>query len=86
MTRAKKGVALLESTAVIVSSALERLLRRCTIEADPAPRSNSEYNSAPYWETSYYYYNIKTILSCWKKPERNFVKNLGGISLLAVKF
>ena len=58
----------------------------CTIEAYPAPRSNSGCNSAPYWETSYYYYNITTILSCWKKPERNFVKNLDGISLLAAKF
>lgn len=86
MTGVKKGVALLESTAVIASSALERLLRRCTIEAYPAPRSNRGCNSAPYWETSYYYYNIKTILPCWKNPERNFVKNLGGISLLAVKF
>lgn len=55
---AKKGVALLELMAVIASSALERLLRRCTIEAYQAIRSNSGYNSAPYWGTSYY--------CCWR--------------------
>ena len=46
MTGAKKGVALLELMAVIASSPLARLLRRCTIEAYPAIRSNSGYNSA----------------------------------------
>ena len=54
MTGAKKGVALLELMAVIASSPLARLLRRCTIEAYPAPRSNSGYNSVLYLGTSYY--------------------------------
>ena len=44
MTGAKKGVALLELMAVIASSALERLLRRCTIEAYPAIRTNRGCN------------------------------------------
>ena len=44
MTGAKRSVALLELTAVIASSALARLLRRCTIEAYPAIRVNRGCN------------------------------------------